>query len=49
MFKDTKAFSGFSVDDVPRAKEFHGQASRYTTKATSRQTKRASSEAGVRR
>lgn len=25
MFKDTKAFSGFSVDDVPRAKEFYGQ------------------------
>jgi catechol 2,3-dioxygenase-like lactoylglutathione lyase family enzyme len=24
MFKDTKAFSGFSVDDVPRAKEFYG-------------------------
>jgi predicted enzyme related to lactoylglutathione lyase len=25
MFKDTKAFSGFSVDDVPKAKEFYGQ------------------------
>jgi predicted enzyme related to lactoylglutathione lyase len=25
MFKDTKAFSGFSVDDVPRAKEFYGE------------------------
>ncbi|MGH2736975.1 MAG: VOC family protein [Actinomycetota bacterium] len=25
MFKDTKAFSGFAVDDVPRAKEFYGQ------------------------
>ncbi len=25
MFKDTKAFSGFSVDDVQRAKEFYGQ------------------------
>ena len=25
MFKDTKAFSGFSVDDLPKAKEFYGQ------------------------
>ena len=25
MFKDTKAFSGFSVNDVQRAKEFYGQ------------------------
>ncbi|CAN5395530.1 hypothetical protein BH10ACT11_BH10ACT11_05470 [soil metagenome] len=25
MFKDTKAFSGFSVDDVAAAKEFYGQ------------------------
>jgi catechol 2,3-dioxygenase-like lactoylglutathione lyase family enzyme len=25
MFKDTKAFSGFSVDDVQQAKEFYGQ------------------------
>jgi catechol 2,3-dioxygenase-like lactoylglutathione lyase family enzyme len=24
MFKDTHAFSGFSVDDVPRAKQFYG-------------------------
>ena len=24
MFKDAKAFSGFSVDDIPRAKEFYG-------------------------
>jgi predicted enzyme related to lactoylglutathione lyase len=24
MFKDTKAFSGFSVDDLGRAKEFYG-------------------------
>jgi catechol 2,3-dioxygenase-like lactoylglutathione lyase family enzyme len=24
MFKDTKAFSTFAVDDVPRAKEFYG-------------------------
>jgi catechol 2,3-dioxygenase-like lactoylglutathione lyase family enzyme len=24
MLKDSKAFSGFSVDDVPRAKEFYG-------------------------
>jgi catechol 2,3-dioxygenase-like lactoylglutathione lyase family enzyme len=24
MFKDTKAFSGFSVDDLDRAKEFYG-------------------------
>ena len=24
MFRDTKAFSGFSVDDVARAKEFYG-------------------------
>jgi catechol 2,3-dioxygenase-like lactoylglutathione lyase family enzyme len=23
MFKNTKAFSGFSVDDLPRAKEFY--------------------------
>jgi catechol 2,3-dioxygenase-like lactoylglutathione lyase family enzyme len=25
MFKDTKAFSGFSVDDVPAAKRFYGE------------------------
>jgi len=25
MFKDTKAFSSFSVDDVPRAKQFYGE------------------------
>ncbi|HEX6021727.1 MAG TPA: VOC family protein [Solirubrobacter sp.] len=25
MFKDTKAFSGFAVDDVPRAREFYEQ------------------------
>ena len=25
MFRSTKAFSGFSVDDVPTAKEFYGQ------------------------
>lgn len=25
MFKDTQAFSGFSVDDVQKAKEFYGQ------------------------
>jgi catechol 2,3-dioxygenase-like lactoylglutathione lyase family enzyme len=24
MFKDTKAFSGFSVDDLQRAKQFYG-------------------------
>jgi catechol 2,3-dioxygenase-like lactoylglutathione lyase family enzyme len=24
MFKDANAFSGFSVDDIPRAKEFYG-------------------------
>ena len=24
MFKDTKAFSGFSVDDIQKAKEFYG-------------------------
>jgi catechol 2,3-dioxygenase-like lactoylglutathione lyase family enzyme len=24
MFKDTKAFSSFSVDDIPAAKEFYG-------------------------
>jgi catechol 2,3-dioxygenase-like lactoylglutathione lyase family enzyme len=24
MFKDAQAFSGFSVDDVPRAKQFYG-------------------------
>ncbi len=26
MLKDSKAFSGFSVDDIPRAKEFYGKA-----------------------
>ena len=25
MFKDTKAFSGFSVDNLERAKEFYGE------------------------
>jgi len=25
MFKDAKAFSGFSVNDVPRAKRFYGE------------------------
>jgi catechol 2,3-dioxygenase-like lactoylglutathione lyase family enzyme len=25
MLEDSKAFSGFSVDDVPRAKEFYGK------------------------
>ena len=25
MFKDTQAFSGFSVDDIPRAKRFYGE------------------------
>lgn len=25
MFKDTKAFSGFSVDDIPKAKEFYSR------------------------
>ena len=25
MFKNTKAFSGFSVDDVPRARQFYGE------------------------
>ena len=25
MFKDTKAFSGFSVDDIPVAKAFYGE------------------------
>ena len=25
MFTDTKAFSGFSVDDLPRAKHFYGE------------------------
>ena len=25
MFKNTRAFSGFSVDDLTRAKEFYGQ------------------------
>jgi catechol 2,3-dioxygenase-like lactoylglutathione lyase family enzyme len=25
MFETTKAFSGFSVDDVPRAKKFYGE------------------------
>ncbi len=25
MFESTRAFSGFSVDDVPRAREFYGE------------------------
>ena len=25
MFKDTEAFSGFSVSDIPRAKQFYGE------------------------
>ena len=25
MFKDSKAFSGFSVDDIPQAKQFYGE------------------------
>ena len=25
MFKDTKAFSGFSVDDIPKAKTFYSE------------------------
>jgi len=25
MFKDTQAFSGFSVNDIPKAKAFYGQ------------------------
>jgi predicted enzyme related to lactoylglutathione lyase len=25
MFKDTRTFSSFSVDDVPRAKQFYGE------------------------
>lgn len=25
MFETTKAFSGFSVDDIPRAKQFYGE------------------------
>ncbi len=25
MFKDSKAFSGFSADDIPRAKQFYGE------------------------
>jgi predicted enzyme related to lactoylglutathione lyase len=25
MLRDSKAFSGFSVDDVPRAKQFYGE------------------------
>ena len=25
MFKETKAFSSFSVDDLPKAKDFYGQ------------------------
>ena len=24
VFENTKAFSGFSVDDIPRAKQFYG-------------------------
>ena len=24
MFENTKAFSGFSVNDIPRAKQFYG-------------------------
>ncbi len=35
MFEKTKAFSGFSVDDIPKAKQFYadtlGLASRRTT------------------
>jgi extradiol dioxygenase family protein len=26
MFKDAKAFSGFSVDDIQKAKQFYGQS-----------------------
>jgi catechol 2,3-dioxygenase-like lactoylglutathione lyase family enzyme len=25
MFQNTKAFSGFSVDDIPRARQFYGE------------------------
>jgi catechol 2,3-dioxygenase-like lactoylglutathione lyase family enzyme len=25
MFEDTKAYSGFSVDDIPKAKQFYGE------------------------
>ena len=25
MFENTKAFSGFSVDDIPRAQQFYGE------------------------
>jgi catechol 2,3-dioxygenase-like lactoylglutathione lyase family enzyme len=25
MFKDTNAFSGFAVDDIPKAREFYGE------------------------
>jgi catechol 2,3-dioxygenase-like lactoylglutathione lyase family enzyme len=25
VFKDSRAFSGFSTDDIPKAKEFYGQ------------------------
>ena len=25
MFKDTKAFTGFSVNDIQKAKEFYGK------------------------
>ena len=25
MFEHTEAFSGFSVDDIPKAKEFYGE------------------------
>jgi catechol 2,3-dioxygenase-like lactoylglutathione lyase family enzyme len=25
MFEDTKAFSGFSVDDIPKARQFYGE------------------------
>lgn len=25
MFRNTKAFSGFSVDDIPKAREFYGR------------------------
>jgi catechol 2,3-dioxygenase-like lactoylglutathione lyase family enzyme len=25
MFENTKAFSGFSVDDIPKAKQFYGE------------------------
>ncbi len=34
MFKDTKAFSGFSVDDIEKAEKFYGQVLGLDTEMT---------------